>query len=360
MKADRHVAQEARLAALRDFDILDTPSEQAFDDIVRLASQICGMPMSVISLVDAHRQWFKAEIGLGTRETSLEESICSHAILTDGYLEIEDTTLDIRTRDNPLVLADPHLRFYAGAVLRTKEGLPIGSLCVLDSKPRRLTEFQQEALRVLAGQVMTQLDLRRALHEADLLRREVDHRVKNSLQSISSLTRLQARRAKSHETREALDIVQRRIDTVAALHEALHKVEAEGGVGLVPFVEKVAGLIRGSAPETVRIATRLDDAVLTADQAASIGVILNEFASNTFKHAFPDGRQGTLTFESHVGEDEVVLTCRDDGVGMSGERRPGSLGLLVIDASAQQMQATQTLTSDDGGTTLTLTFSLGE
>ncbi|WP_375687594.1 histidine kinase dimerization/phosphoacceptor domain -containing protein [Pseudooceanicola sp. LIPI14-2-Ac024] len=356
MIADPHPSQAARLTALREYDILDTDPEAMFDDIVGLASAICDMPMSIISLVDADRQWFKAEVGMGTRQTTLEESICSHAILTDGFLEVEDTTLDPRTMNNPLVLSDPNLQFYAGAVLLTPEGLPLGSLCVLDDKPRQLTPLQREALRVLARQVMTQLDLRRALREADILRREVDHRVKNSLQSISSLTRLQARRAGHPDTREALDIVRRRVDTVAALHEALYRAETDGMVAMKPFVEKVVTLIRSSAPEGVRIVADVAEADISPTQATGLGVILNEFAANTFKHAFPDGAKGALRIDGRCEGDEIFMVIADDGVGFDGQHNGQSLGLTVMETSAHQMRADYALKSGPEGTRLTLDF----
>ena len=356
MKADPHPRQAERLAALSEYDILDTEREEVFDDIVKLASAICGVPMSVISLVDADRQFFKAETGLGTRQTGIEESICGHTILTDGFFEIGDTHTDPRTSDNPLVLGDPNLRFYAGASLITPEGLPIGTLCVLDDQPGKLSPLQRQALKVLARQVMTQLDLRRALREADVLRREVDHRIKNSLQSISALTRMQARRSKEPETREALDIVQRRLETVAALHEALHQAETGGQIAMRPYVERVAQLIRASAPDGITFQLNLTDAIISSTQATGLGVILNEFASNTIKHAFPHGRGGTLSVESSCGGDEIKVVCSDDGVGSQTELNRKSLGLVVMETSAHQMRARYDLTSDAAGTRLTLEF----
>jgi len=157
----------ARLAALHRYEILDTPVEAEFDDFTRLAAHICQTPVAVISLVDRDRQWFKSEIGLGVRETPLNVSICKHAILQKGIFVVPDTTLDERFRCNPLVAGDPHLRFYAGALLESSEGLPMGTLCVLDYQPRQLTETQKEALSMLARQVMTVMELRlsrRLLH----------------------------------------------------------------------------------------------------------------------------------------------------------------------------------------------------
>lgn len=153
------------LVALRAYDILDTPPERAFDDICTIAAQVCRAPIAVVNLIENTRQFFKAEIGLGVRETPLDISICAHVIRQRGLVVVPDTTLDPRFACNPLVTGNPHLRFYAGAVLETRDGLPIGTVCVLDHTPRPqgLTGEQAEVLQALARQVMTQLEHRRLL-----------------------------------------------------------------------------------------------------------------------------------------------------------------------------------------------------
>ena len=158
-------AEADRLAALRAYDILDTPREAAFDDIVNLVARVFDARIAVVNLIDEDRQWFKAEIGLGVRETPLETSFCAHAILMQDRMVVPDATADARFACNPLVTDAPHLRFYAGELLKSAEGLPIGTLCVLDDKPRPegATALQMTTLQVLAAQVMTQLELRRSL-----------------------------------------------------------------------------------------------------------------------------------------------------------------------------------------------------
>jgi len=156
--------EDDRLAALRSLEILDTDPETAFDDIAALAARMCDAPIAVVNFIDEGRQWFKAEIGLGVRETALDISVCAHAILQPGLLVVPDTTKDPRFNGNPLVMGRPHLRFYAGARLETDGGLPLGALCVLDSKlrPEGITKEQGEALLALARAVMSQLKLRQA------------------------------------------------------------------------------------------------------------------------------------------------------------------------------------------------------
>ena len=163
------VGDARRLDALRDYAILDTPPEQGFDDIVELARLTCAVPVSLVSLVAGDRQWFKARSGFDPCETTLDKSVCAHALAEPDLLVIPDLTQDPRTRDNPLVTGEPHLRFYAGAPLQAPGGERLGSLCVIDLEPRPagLTASQATALRALAGQVMTQMDLRRAMAERE-------------------------------------------------------------------------------------------------------------------------------------------------------------------------------------------------
>jgi PAS domain S-box-containing protein len=151
-----------RLQALDSYGILDTPPEQGFDDVAALASEICGTPIAVVNFIGDGRQFFKAEVGLGVRETPLETSFCRQAILQSDFLYVPDATKDPRFEGNPLVSGEPGLRFYAGALLKTEDGQPIGTLCVLDMQPRELTERQRANLQRLARQTMAQLELRRA------------------------------------------------------------------------------------------------------------------------------------------------------------------------------------------------------
>ena len=352
MKAPLPENQAVRLQALEDLAILDTGPEQAFDDVVALASRICEMPISLISLVDADRQWFKAKVGMDAEETSIEKAICAHAIAQDDFLEIPDTRADARTADNPLVTGDDNLRFYAGALLRDQEGLALGTLCVLDTKPNQLNDLQRETLRVLARQVVTQMELRRALEEAELLRHEVDHRVKNSLQSVAALTRVQARMAGSEETREALDLVRRRIDTIALMHQQLYTSSSDGSIQMADFVPRVADLLQQTAPEGIRIETAVAPITLPSSRAAAVGVILNEFASNAYKHAFEGQVGGVIRFEiAQDGPDHAWLDCSDNGRGIDlASPRHEGLGLRIIEASAQQLGGVAETSADAGGT----------
>jgi diguanylate cyclase (GGDEF)-like protein len=154
-------AESRRLRSLESYRVLDTPPEFEFDEIVRLAALLCGTPVALISLVDHDRQWFKARIGLDIEATSRDVSFCTHAIEGAGLMVVEDAAADPRFRQNPLVVSEPRIRFYAGAPLRDADGQALGTLCVIDHTPRKLPPLMAETLEILARQVVARLELRR-------------------------------------------------------------------------------------------------------------------------------------------------------------------------------------------------------
>ncbi len=155
----------ARLEALRRYRLLDTPIEQDFDDFAELASIICQTPIATVTLIDEHRQWFKAQRGLTSRETPREQAFCTYTILQNEILIVEDAQLDGRFAANPLVTGAPHIRFYAGVPLTDPEGFNLGSVCVIDRQPRRLSDEQFRALSAIARQTMGLMQFRRASTE---------------------------------------------------------------------------------------------------------------------------------------------------------------------------------------------------
>lgn len=169
VKPERPANEDARLAALHAYRILDTAPETGYEDLVRIAAGICGTPMGMVSLIDADRQWFKSQIGLDAPASSpRDESFCGHTILRpDEVTVVPDALLDARSHDNPYV-TDGVIRFYAGAPLLSADGLALGSLCVLDQQPRELTEHQREALQALSRQVTRLFELHRVSHDLNL------------------------------------------------------------------------------------------------------------------------------------------------------------------------------------------------
>jgi GAF domain-containing protein len=155
-----------RLETLRLYRILDTEAEDSFDDIATVAAQVCRAPIALIGLVDKDRVWFKSRFGVKITEALRSVAFCAHTILEPGLFVVPDTTADARFADNPMVVRPPNVRFYAGAPLISREGHAIGTLCVLDGKPRTVDAAQERALRVLARAVMAQLELRRRVSES--------------------------------------------------------------------------------------------------------------------------------------------------------------------------------------------------
>ena len=160
------LADPARLAVLQSYGVLDTPTEQEFDEICKFAAQLCGTPMAVINFLDAERQWFKSELGMGARQHTLERAVCPHTVQQEALMVVPDLLLDPRFADKIPEGNGAPLRFYAGAVIRSREGVALGTVCVFDHQPRQLDALQLDALQTLARQVSSLLDLRRQAHDA--------------------------------------------------------------------------------------------------------------------------------------------------------------------------------------------------
>lgn len=417
MKAPLPENEAQRLSALRSYQILDTGPEAAFDDLTLLAAQICETPIALISLVDEKRQWFKSKVGLTAAETSRDVAFCAHAILhTDRLLEVKDALDDPRFADNALVTSDPHVRSYAGAPLLARDGHALGTLCVIDRKPRTLSKNQLAALRALSRHVVSQIELRSharqlsaevrsresaearltlqnetltrsqqetsrlleqaeksrgallsileneqrttkelarskealvaSLREKEALLKEVHHRVKNNLQVIASLLRLEGRRIDHDITKSVLAEMQGRIRAMALLHETLYRSGKFATIDLASYLSQLANQSFRSLvgqPGAIRLNLDLAPVQLDIDQAIPCGLIVNELVSNSFKHGFPDGRTGDLWIRLHPTDDgaTVFLSVSDSGAGLARDfevRRQRSLGLQLVSDLARQLQ----------------------
>lgn len=180
--------EKERLRELNRFSILDSAPEPEFDELVELASRICKAPISMISLVDEDRQWFKSKIGLSTDQTDRNISFCGHAILNNDVMVVADTTSDQRFSDNPFVTETPSIRFYAGAPI-VSNGHTLGTICILDVVPRNISEEEIRTLKILAGQVKKLLELRLS-NQSLKLQLQVDQVQKESLQAIARTNNL--------------------------------------------------------------------------------------------------------------------------------------------------------------------------
>ncbi|NCG22173.1 MAG: GAF domain-containing protein [Rhodobacterales bacterium] len=165
---DEH--EQHRIETLELYDIIDTASEDSFDKLVKLAALVCEMPISLVSLVDEDRQWFKARVGLVPQETSREIAFCNHAIQQDDIFIVADAQKDSRFATNPLVTLDPNIRFYAGAPLKMKNGQNIGTLCVIGKEASTLSPTQLEALSTIRDSVVTLIEFRRSVKRLSLLK----------------------------------------------------------------------------------------------------------------------------------------------------------------------------------------------
>ncbi len=306
LAAPAHSREVERLALLARYNVLDTPREEDFDDIAALAAQICGTPIAVVNLVADGRQWLKAEVGLGVRETSLETSFCGHALLEADYMEVPDATRDPRFDCNPLVAGGPGLRFYAGALLKGDGGLPIGTLCVLDTRPRTLDYQQRRALTRLARQVMSQLELRRAMRLQDLLSRELQHRLKNTLAMVQAIAGQTFRGAILPRLTQAFTA------RLIALGQA-QDVLTWSSWSAAPIREVVEGALAAHRTGQGRFAVDGPDLRLGAQPALALSLAIHALATNAAKYGALRAEGGRVTVSWQIDRERFRLLWRESG-----------------------------------------------
>jgi two-component system, NtrC family, sensor kinase len=337
--------EPARLQTLGRYVILDTMAEQEFDDATALASYICGTPISLISLVDQKRQWFKSRVGLDVSETSRAESFCAHTLTEPGTLIVEDALRDPRFAENPLVLGDPNIRFYAGAPLIAPNGHVLGTLCVIDTKPRDLAAPQVAALEALARQVMALfesrlrlLDNRKAadallqsekLAAVGRLASSIAHEINNPLEAITNLLYLSRRQAILPEVKDLLDqaeIELRRVSIVANQKLRFHKQALEPrAVPCASLVSSTLALYESrlqNAGIVVQERMRVNPPVECWE--ADISQVLGNLLANAVD-AMPNGGRllvrSRKTRDGKTGGAYFALTVADTGTGMALETR---------------------------------------
>jgi two-component sensor histidine kinase len=331
--------EDARLAAVIKFAVLDTEPDNAFDRITALSARRFAVPVSLISIVDEKRIWFKSRHGLPIPQIERLPGLCSSAILGDEPYVLTNAALDKRSSDNPLVTGDFGLRFYAAVPLVTSDGLKIGTLNVIDFRPREVSDSEMIDLQDLAGLVMDQMELRlsatKAIAHSKLMAREIDHRVMNSLQFVSALLTLQSRSQSSDHAMKLLEAAASRVAAVAQVHRHLYSHDAEE-TSCVNFLHRLcADLAKILGKEVV--VTGIDESVPT-ELIQPIGLIVNELVTNSAKHGAT--RIDVMYLKS--GSDRR-LAIVDDGTGLPEAFDPeagSGLGMKVISGLVRQLKGT--------------------
>jgi two-component sensor histidine kinase len=362
-----------RLASLHALGILKDAVEPCLDRIVHVAARLFQAPAAYISLVDSDRQCFKTRFGRLPLEIPREHSFCSYSILQGEPMVVCDTTRDERFRVNPLVTGDPGIRFYVGAPLRTSQGLALGSLCVIDTIPREApSQDQLDSLADLNFLVVEQLEfrsamaetrdsneqeLRRSLREKETLLQEVHHRVKNNLQIVSSLLKLQADSLTDRTAAGLLKESQQRVLSMALIHERLYAGKQLAAVEFDSYARTlVQELVYSYAGRAGNVSGRIQPPpiLLSIGQAIPCGLILNELITNALKYAYPDGGSGEVIVELNESpEGRIRLAVSDNGKGLPAGfnlQKNKSLGLRIVDVLAKQLGGT--LTVEQGARTM--------
>lgn len=348
-----------RLAALLRYGILDTPPEPEFDDITRVAALVCRAPMAVVNLVADTRQFFKSEVGLGVRQMPLDVSICACAILEPDILVVPDLAEDQRFNCNPLVTGTPNLRFYAGARLDTPEGLPLGTVCVLDYRPRPegLTAEQREVLRALARQTMAHLELKRTIEARDLLARELSHRIKNVFSVVNGLASASAR---DSEARAFAAAFRQRIGALARAHDyVLPGSVSARNAGESTLKGMLEVLLRPYDADGTRVRITGDDLPLGQSAATTLALILHEHATNAIKYGALSTPEGRVHVDCRADEASFEITWEErGGPATSGPPAEIGFGTMMVSSGIDSLGGTMTPEWAASGLRVTLSMPL--
>lgn len=321
---------------MRRYDVLDTPPDGAFDRITAIAARRFDVPISIISIVDHDRIWFKSHHGVPVNQIGRDPGLCASAILSAEPHVLLDAKTDPRSLANPLVAGDFGLRFYVGVPLRTIDGYNLGTLCVIDKAPRTIDQKQIDDLTDLASVVMDQLELRlaarRAVSQAQLMAREIDHRVMNSLQFIASLLTMQSRAPDAIDAAAQLQMAANRVAAVARVHRHFYSNEA-AEVSCITFIRRLCADLSGILGRTIDV--QGDEGNVPTTLIQPIGLIVNELVTNAAKHG---AGKIEVTYKSDSGMRE--LTVCDEGGGLAAgfdpEESVTGLGMRVVTTLARQ------------------------
>jgi signal transduction histidine kinase/ActR/RegA family two-component response regulator len=381
IKAPLHPREVERQSILDKYKILDTLAEEAYDDITRIASAICGTSIAVISLVDKDRQWFKSRVGLDVDETPRDIAFCAHAILQPDLFVVNDATKDERFVHNPLVTSPPSIRFYAGAPLTSPEGLNVGTLCVIDSIPKALTEHQSEVLRALSRQVMLLLELRFNLSQLSNLTDELEfakntaetltraksdflanmsHDIRTPMNGVIGMTNILMQTNLTPEQREYSEVIQGSANSLLSLiNDILDFSKIEAGKLEIEKIEFDLDSVLNDLEKTFKNYVADKGLVIEFDRShlphqlvgdpSRLRQILVNFLSNAVK--FTDKGSVSIRLEqTKVSEHKtrIKFSIVDSGIGISED----SIGKLFSDFG----QVDATIARKYGGTGLGLSI----
>lgn len=348
-----YIHEKERLNELYYLGILDTIQEEIFDGLTQIASTLCDTPISLISLIDDKRQWFKSNHGLNVRETNKKYSFCAHALHTpDDFFVVEDSRTDPRFTDNPLVKDDPNVIFYAGYPIVTENGLPIGSFCVIDNHPRQLNKSQLNALKSLAKQAINIMTfkksekyLKQKIEDKNTLLKEVHHRVKNNFQLVSSLLSLQAAFVDDAKTKALFRYIQYRINSQVVIHELLYESADLNSIDLNNYVHKlVTNNIKSMKGSNHNFKLDIDFEPITLNINTSIplGLIINEIVTNALKYGIKNNNNDLLYIKiNRFNAGTFLLKIGDNGPGINEQtqfRNSNSLGLELVHSLVLQLK----------------------
>jgi two-component sensor histidine kinase len=327
-----------RMAAVRRYDILDTPPDGVFDRVTAMAARRFDVPIAIISIVDNDRIWFKSHHGIAVEQIDREPGLCASAILSADPHILTDASIDPRSLANPLVAGDFGLRFYAGVPLTTSDGYNLGTLCIIDKAPRPIDQEQIEDLKDLASIVIDQLELRlsarSAIAKAEIMAREIDHRVMNSLQFVSSMLTLQSRDDDLGDaTADQLRIAANRVAAVARVHRHFQSDEAAETTSCITFLRRMCADLSDIVGKPVVVSG--DEGEVPTTRIQPIGLIVNELVTNAAKHG-----DGQIEVSYRIMGDTHEITVCDEGAGLPPDYDPtsgGGLGTKVLTALARQL-----------------------
>lgn len=335
--------ENARVVALNSYAILDTLPEKEYDDITFLASMICDTPMALISLIDKDRQWLKSNHGFDKKETPREFAFCAHAINDkDNTFVVNDARIDERFQDNPMVTSDPNLVFYAGVPLKTPEGHPIGTLCVLDVKPKVFTESQKKALEILSNQVLKLLELRKSaviLHRNNQILRDKNktldkfvsvaaHDIKSPINNILSLSGMLIDDYSSSIDSNAMQLLDyiklsaehstHLIDGILSYSKDSNVIsEQKEFVNIKSLLLEVKNLLITS--ENIHLTINVDESLTVYANKTALHQIFSNLISNGIKYNHEDIIK--ITINAEESDRFISFNVKDNGSGIKQEDR---------------------------------------